>query len=802
MNRLWQDLKYALRLHFKNPKLAIVIITTLGLGIGCLTAVFTVVNSVLIRPLQYRDPAKLVRLFESNPSQDLETFSVSPLNWIDWRQNQSFEDLGVYARQKDFNLSVGDKQQQISANRVSANLFQIFGAQPFKGELFTSAQDKAGGEDLVILSFDVWNNIFAKDPNIIGKKLYLDRKAYRIVAVMDANFRLPFNNGDIYLPLALDKDELTDRSDHFLRVIGRLKKNVAPQQALQEMKSIATALAFRYPESNKNWTIVLRTLNDVVVPERFRNASWVLLAAALLVLMIACLNAANLLTARTIGRHRELSIRRAIGATTRRLFAQLLTESLLIAFISGVLGILLAVWGVELLHSLEPQNIPRLNEIHVDPLVMLFGIAASFLTVLLFGTLTARQSMKQDLQEGLKEGSLASTTGTVRKRLRNVLVIIEAALSVVLLICAGLLMKSFMQIQNVDLGFNPDSILTVKVTAPVDKYSEPQNVREVQKTILEKVRAIPGVQHAALTSLIPMGPGNSMTAMSTEGPPSPNMRKLFAPSYRIVSPSYFKTMKIQLLKGQYFSDTHPGKSLIIDEFVMRKFWHDQDPIGVNVFISGFEGTFEVIGVVHHVKSLAIDEEAFPMIYLSNLEVSPEFSTYVLAKTSGSPMTFASAIQKSVVQVDPNLVIGNSMPLQGIVSESLSQRRFNMVILAVFAGVALILATIGLYSVISYSVSQRSHEIGIRMALGAGKHDVVKMVVKEGMMLVIIGVAIGIALSVASTRMLAALLYFVSPTDAMIFQVCAIFFLVLGILSAYIPARRASALDPVLALRHE
>jgi predicted permease len=377
-------------------------------------------------------------------------------------------------------------------------------------------------------------------------------------------------------------------------------------------------------------------------------------------------------------------------------------------------------------------------------------------------------------------------------------VIIEAALSLVLLICAGLLMKSFLQLQDADLGFNPDSLLTLKITTPVENY---ENAANVQKSVLEKVRAIPGIQNAATISLIPMGPGNSMTDFSTEGPPSSKVQKVFAASYRIVSPGYFKTMEIRLLKGQYFSET-PGKSLIIDEFAARRFWPDQDPLGVRVYLSGFEGPYEIIGIVPHVKSQAVDEEPFPILYLSSLEVPADSSLYIVARTLANPATFAQNIRKSINQVDRNLVIGNVTPVSEIVADSLSQRKFNMVILGLFAAVALILAAVGLYSVISYSVSQRSHEIGIRMALGAKQNDVVRMVVKEGMLLAIIGVTIGIVLSYASTRVLSALLYFVSPTDGFIFQLCAFFFLALGVLSSYIPARRAAHVDPIVALRHE
>jgi len=803
MKTIWQDLRYALRLHLNNPKLAIVIIATLGLGIGCVTAVFTVVNSVVIRPLPYYEPSRLLRIYESNPSQDVKYFSVSPLNWMDWRkQNHLFEDIAAFQRQQDFNLTSGNEPQQISGTRISGNLFSVLGTTPLKGEAFSSEHDKAGTEDVAILSYRLWNGNFGKDPQIIGKKIYLDQKPYRIVAVMGQDFQLPFNDGEVYLPLSIDAKKFNDRSNHFLRVIGRSKPDVTYDRALQEMKNIAAGLEAQYRDSNKDWSVTMQSLEYVVVPEPFRKASWIIFGASFLVLMISCLNVANLLTAKAIGRHREISIRKAMGATTSRLFSQLLTESCVIAAISGLVGVLLAVWAVELLHALKPENIPRLNEIHLDPIALIVAITVASLTVVFFGTYSLLQSLKQDLQEGLKEGTLAATAGTSRKRVKNILVVIEAAFSLVLLICAALLLKSFFRLQSVDLGYNPNSVIALKVTAPDDKEPELQKLGDTHRLLLERVRAIPGIKYAAISNLVPMTLGNSMTDFSTNGPPIPSLGNVYSSSFRIVSPDYFKTMNIQLLRGQYFSETHLGKSVIIDEFLLNRYWKDRDPIGQRIYIAGFDGPFEIIGIARTVKTHAIDEEPWPLFYVSSLEVRPESSIYIVAQTAGKPAQYAETLRKNIRAVDPHLVVGKASPVNQIISDSLSQRRFNMVILALFAGVALILASVGLYSVISYSVSQRSHEIGIRMALGARQHDVVRMVVKEGLLLAVIGVAIGIFLSFASTRMLSTLLYFVSPTDLMIFQLCSVFFLVLGFLSSYIPARRAASVDPIFALRHE
>lgn len=803
MKTIWQDLRYALRLHLKNPKLAIVIIATLGLGIGCVTAVFTVVNSVVIRPLPYYDPDRLIRLYESNPSQDILYFSVSPLNWMDWRkQNHSFEDLAAFQRPQDFNLTGSSEPQQISGTRISGNLLSVLGATPIEGEMFPSEHDKAGTEDVAILSYRLWNANFGRDPQIINKKIYLDQKPYRIIGLMGQDFQLPFNDGEIYLPLSIDAKKFNDRSNHFLRVIGRLKPGVTYDQALLEVKNIAAGLEAQYRDSNKDWSVTMQNLGYVVVPEPFQKASWIIFGASFLVLMISCLNVANLLTAKAIGRHREISIRKAMGATTSRLFSQLLTESCVIAVVSSVVGILLAVWAVELLHALKPVNIPRLSEIHIDPVALIVAVIVASLTVVFFGTYSLLQSLKQDLQEGLKEGTLAATTGTSRRRVKNILVVIEAAFSLVLLICAALLLKSFFRLQNVDLGYNPNSVIALKVTSPVDKESELQKLRNTHRLLLDHVREIPGIKYAAISNLVPMTLGNSMTDFSTNGPPVPSVGNVYASSYRIVSPDYFKTMNIQLIRGQYFSETHLGKSVIVDEFLLNRYWKNRDPIGQKIYIAGFDGPFEIIGIARSVKTHAIDEEPWPIFYLSSLEVRPEPSVYLVAQTSGNPGKYAETLRKSIRAVDPHLVVGKASPVHQIISDSLSQRRFNIVILGLFAGVALMLASVGLYSVISYSVSQRSHEIGIRMALGARQHDVVRMVVKEGLLLAVVGITIGIFLSFASTRMLTTLLYFVSPTDLMIFQLCSVFFLVLGFLSSYIPARRAASVDPILALRHE
>lgn len=578
----------------RQPKLALIMIVTLALGIGAATSVFTVVRAVLLRPLVYPKPEQLVRLFESNPAKDAMFFSVSAPNWMDWQsRTRTFQDLGALARPQDLNLSRSGETLQVTSTRISANLLPLLGVQSMMGRNFSQAADRSGQENSIILNHTFWKTQLGGDEDVLGRALVLDSKSYAVIGITPPGFHLPFADAQVYLPLALSQAELK-RSHHFLRVIGRVKPGVTVEQAMAEMKSIGAAMEAQYPDSNQGWSVAARTISEIVVPRNFRRALWILFAAVGLVLLIACLNVANLLTARIIARRREISIRRALGAGNGRLFAQFLTESFSLAVLAGGAGVFMSWWFVELLQASGPE-IPRLQEIAIDPFVLIFAIGISFLTVLVFGTMSAFQGLRRNVQEDLKEGSLTGTSSAQKIWIRNALVVIEASMAIVLLIGAGLLIKSFFQLQFIDPGFRPDHVLAVRVTLP-QEISDPRQIRDFHLRVLERLEGHPGIQHAAIANQIPFGLGNSMEEFSIEG----RQGEAYGAAYRIVSAEYFSAMGIPILGGRAFeSDTASGSenSILVDAMMRRRFWPNEDPIGKRIYITGIPGAWVIRGIV-------------------------------------------------------------------------------------------------------------------------------------------------------------------------------------------------------------
>ena len=795
-----QDIRHALRVHLRQPKLALIMIATLALGIGAATSVFTVVRAALLRPLWYPHPEQLVRLFESNPAKDATYFSASAPNWMDWRAHtQTFQDLAALARPHDLNLNRPGESLQISATRISSNLLPLLGVQSMMGRNFSRAADRSTQENSVILNYAFWKSQFGGDESVLGRTLVLDNHSYVVIGITPAGFHLPFADAQVYVPLSLTELDL-NRSRHFLRVIGRLKPGVTSQQGLAEMKAIAAAMETQYRDSNSGWSVAAKTIGEIVVPPSFRRGLWILFGAVGFVLMIACLNVANLLTARVIARRREISIRRAIGARNSHLFAQFLIESFFIALVACAGGIFFATWLVSMLRRFGPE-IPRIQEIGMDPLVLTFAIVVSIFTVLVFGTMSALQGLRTNVQEDLKEGSLTGTSTTKKVWIRNGLVVIEASMTIVLLIGAGLLIKSFLRLYLMDPGFRPDRVLAVRMTLPEEKTSEPAQIRNFHTRVLERLEGQPGIQTAGIANQIPFGAGNAMEAFSIEG----RQNESYAAAYRVVTGNYFAAMGIPILRGRAFQSkgtSGSGKFIIIDAMAKRRFWPDEDPIGKQIYIKGMPGAWVVQGIAQEVRSLALYEDPLPTLYLSSLEADPERSSYLVVRASNDAAIMGPTMRGAIREANPDAIIGTATTMNTLVSESLSERKFNVWILTLFAAVALILAAVGLYSVIAYSVSQRTHEIGIRMALGARQSDVVMLIVKQGLVLAVAGVSIGIFASLALTRVLASLLYLVNPTDAVTFQSGALFFLAIALIASYFPARRAAALDPVVALKQE
>lgn len=794
-----QEIRHALRVHIRQPKLALIMIATLALGIAAATSVFTVVRAALLRPLWYPHPEQLVRLFESNPAVDATYFSVSAPNWMDWRaRTQTFQDLAALARPQDLNLNHSGESLQITATRISSNLLPLLGVQSMMGRNFSPAADRFRQENSVILNNTFWKTQFGGAESILGRTLVLDDKPFVVVGITPEGFHLPFADAQVYVPLSLTQTDL-QRSQHFLRVIGRLKPGLTAQQGLAEMKNIAAAMESQYRDSNLGWSVTERTIGEIVVPQSFRRGLWILFGAVGFVLMIACLNVANLLTARIISRRREISIRRAVGAGYSQLFVQFLTESLFIALVAGAAGIFLASWFVELLRRFGPE-IPRLQEIGMDPVVLAFAIVVSCLTVLVFGTMSALQGLRTNVQEDLKEGSQTGTSSAKKIWIRNTLVVIEASMTIVLLIGAGLLIKSFLRLYLVDPGFRPNRVVALKITLPEDKAASPEKIRDFHRRVLEKLQGQPEIQSAGIANQIPFGLGNAMEEFSIEG----KQDKSYAAAYRIVSGDYFSAMGIPILRGRPFDSKGavPEHVIIIDAMSKRRFWPNEDPIAKKTYIKGMAGVWEIQGIVGEVRSFALHEEPLPTLYLSSAEVNPDRSSYLVVRASNDTALLSGTMRVAVREANPDAIIGSPTTMNALVSDSLSEQRFNVWILTLFATVALMLAGVGLYSVIAYSVSQRTHEIGIRMALGARQSDVVLLIVKQGLVLAVAGVSIGILASLGLTRLLTSLLYLVNPTDAVTFQSGALFFLAIALIASYFPARRAAALDPVVALKQE
>jgi putative ABC transport system permease protein len=731
-------------------------------------------------------------------------------DWID--QNHTFDQISAYTF-TNLNLTGAGEPARLSAVRTSANLFPLVGATPLLGRVFLPEEDREGANRVVILSHGVWQSHFGSDSAILGKSLTLNNQSYTVVGVMPASFQFPVGFGylgrvlneptDLYVPLAPTSKE-TVRGSYSFFALGRLKPGMTITQARADMTAIESRLEQQYPDGNSGVGISLVATQEQTV-KTIRPALLVLLGAVAFLLLIACANIANLLLARAASRQKEIAIRTALGASRLSVLRLLLTESLMLSLAGGGLGLLLAVWGTNALIALAPENIPRIDEVGFDARVFGFTLAVSLVTGLLFGLIPTFHSSKPDLNEALKEssrGSLGSATG---KRLRGALVSIEVALSLVLLIGAGLMIKSFVRLQQMDLGFNPDQVLTVNLSVSSSRYPEDRQQVAFFQEALARLQSVPGVQSAAATTGLPLTLNLSGSDFRIEGRPEPEAGKEMIINTRSVSPGYFKTLGISLIKGRDFSDRDKSDApaaAIINNDLARIYFPGEDPIGKRITFDDGQSWMSIVGIIGDVKQLGLDSNAKPEVYFPYLQVTSPRMSIVVRTTTSNPLSLIAAMKSQMQTIDKDLPLDNAKTMQQLLAESTSGRRFNMLLLAVFAGVALVLAIVGIYGVMSYAVSQRTQEIGIRMALGARAVDVLKLVVKNGMSLALIGVAIGLAGSFALTRLLASLLFQVTPTDRTTFAGVAVCLIVVAFLACFIPARRATKVDPLVALRNE
>jgi putative ABC transport system permease protein len=811
METLLQDIKYGARVLIKSPGFTIVAVLALMLGIGANSAIFSVVNTILIRPLPYKDPDQLVLINHNYPKLDLKA-SVSNPGYVHYRDNaKSFSSVAALDGWR-VNLTGDGEPEQLQGSAVTPNLFSTLGATPAQGRIFTDEEAQPGRNHVVVLSDGFWRKRYAGDKNVVGRNITLNGESYNVVGIMPPSFQFGRELGrnmDIWSPLAFTPEELSPSNFTYehLVVLARLKPDVSFKQAQAEMDSIAANIRREYMkgEDASQWGLTLDSLNELIVGD-IKPALLVLLAAVAFVLLIACANVANLMLARGAGRQKEIAIRTALGANRFRVIRQLLTESILLSLVGGGLGLLMAMWGVDLLLKMNAEKIPRAYEISLDSNVLLFTVGVSLLTGIVFGLVPAFQSSKVDLNDTLKEGGRTGI-GIMRAGLRNGLVVAEVAMAIVLLVGAGLLIRSFMRLQHVNPGFEPRNLLVLQLSLPDFKYKEPQQKNAFFEQLLAQVRTLPGVKNAAAVSVLPMSGNNESGSFQIQGKPVADNEMSPHGDRWAATANYYETMNIPLVKGRYFTERDnadaPGVA-IIDETMARKYWPNEDPIGQRITFEGGRDNprwREIVGIVGHVKHKGLEGESRVQYYIPYKQ-RPRSGMFVVVQTAGDPTSLAGSVRGAIASIDKDLPVFRVSTMDKLVADSLTQRRFAMLLLGLFAFVALALAVVGIYGVMSYMVAQRTNEIGIRMALGAQLADVLKMVIGQGMVPVLIGVCLGVAGAFAATRLMASLLYGVTATDPLTFVGVPLLLAGVALLACLIPARRATKVNPMTALRYE
>jgi putative ABC transport system permease protein len=804
MENLLQDLRFGFRSLLKNPGFAIVAIITLGLGIGANTAIFSVVNGVLLRPLPYHEPARLAMVYVTRAQAPTEKAPLCQSDFVDWKsQNQVFENIAAYSTNR-FNFSGGESPEQIQGAWVTADFFNTLAVQPVTGRAFLPDEDQPGIPQTVVISDGFWRRHLGANPNIINQQITLNSKAFTVIGIMPAGFSFPEKDVELW---AAERLAPTRRGPYYMRGLARLRPDTTLEQAKVEMGVIAGRVQQQINSRDKDLTWTATSLTEATVGD-IRTTLVVLAGAVVFVLLIASANVANLLLARATAREKEMSVRLALGASRARLLRQLLTESLLLALCGGTVGVFLAIWGIDLLLAISPSDIPRLQEIRIDGRVLGFTLLISAFSGLIFGLAPALQSSRLNLNESLKESGRSNTESIGRRRMRNTLIIAEIALSLMLLVGAGLMMKSFTKLQNVSPGFQPEQILTMNLTLPRAQYDSSEKVTSFYQQLINRLKTVPGVEAAGLTNSLPPNKLEVSDSFSIEGKPvAPGSSEPIVPII-FISPDYFNVLGVPLLEGRHFSEADQADSppvVIINKTLADHYFPDENPIGKRFKAGGGEKNsnpwMEIVGVVGNVKYTGLDAKPESAYYLPAAQVGWR-AMYLAVRTSSNPIDLARALRQEVWALDKDLPVTNVATMEQLLAESVAQPRFRTLLLGIFALVALVLASVGIYGVISYTVTRRTYEIGIRMALGAQTGEVLKLIIRQGMTLAVIGVSIGIAASLVLTRVMEKLLYEVSVTDEAIFAGVAGLLGLVALLACYIPARRATKVDPMIALRYE
>lgn len=833
MNSLLQDLRFGLRMLLKNPVFTLIAVVTLALGIGANTAIFSVVDAVLLRPLPYPEADRLVFLWSTMPSQGVATSGSAVPDYIGWRdRNQVFDGLAAFYN-GDFNLSsAGSPPELIQGAYITSNLFQVLKISPSLGRLFSSEEEQFGRHHVVLLSYDLWQRRFAGDRDIVGRDIKLGGESYSVAGVMPRG--LPFFDNlpevELWTPISFaPNDNMATRNNYFINLVGRLKPGVTAAQAQQDVSTIAKNM---YQETVGNAGI-----GALVVPVQeqiagdSRTALLVLLGAVAFVLLVACVNVANLLLARASTRQKELAIRASLGASRARIVRQGIIECLPLGIIGGLLGLLLAIWGIDLLSSVLPASLPRGNPISVNSRVLLFTFGLGLLTILFFGLLPALQAARGEVRESLNEGGRSGIGSPKQGRLRRLLVIAEVALALVLLVASGLMVRSFIKLRQVDVGFTEHSVLTLRVPLPDTKYPSPKSADDpldpaglpFYDQLLERVRSLPGVKSATAATVLPLGAGQGWGKfMTVDGRPADSLDKVPLVRFALVSPDYFRTLGIALRQGRSFSPDDKSNSqsvAIINETLARRFFPNEDPIGKTIWMGAPEnllppealavvGRFPrrlIVGVVSDVKGGSLNQPTAALVYAPLTQHRREGwsnNLMVAVQTDTPPETLTSAIREQVRGLDPDQPVTSIRTMDQLLSRTLSEAKFSLLLFGLFAALALVLAAIGIYGVMATAVTQRTHEMGLRMALGAQKQDVLRLVIRQGMMPVLIGVVAGLAAAVGLTRLMSSLLFGVSATDPITLVLITLLLAAVALLACYLPARRAAKVDPMVALRYE